>query len=219
LVDAMTLPHLKLLPFSEYTGVNLDDPIRFYGLPVFGSLYRRRVEYCLAELSGGGRILEIGFGSGVAFLNLSEMYREVYGLDMTASVEIIQDFYRSKGVETRLQNGSILDMPFPDGFFDSVLSISILEHLRPAEQPLAFREISRVLKSGGQVVYGIPCERPLMRYAFRLLGYDIRKHHFSTEADALHEARKIFREISVKKMRGPLSLFGEIYEIGHFRKE
>jgi ubiquinone/menaquinone biosynthesis C-methylase UbiE len=210
---------LKLLPLSEYIGVNRDDPIRFYALPVFGGLYRRRVECCLAELSGGGRILEIGYGSGVTFLNLTGMYREVHGLDLTADADSIQAFYRKKGVNTSLRKGSVLEMPYSDGFFDSVLLISILEHLQPDDQPRAFGEIARVLKPGGQVVYGIPCERPLMRSAFYLLGYDIRKHHYSTEADAANAARRILRQISIRQMTGPFGLFGAIYEIGHFRND
>jgi ubiquinone/menaquinone biosynthesis C-methylase UbiE len=214
----MANPKLKLLPSSEYIGVNRDDPIRFYSLPVFGGLYRRRVECCLAELSGGGRILEIGYGSGVTFLNLSEMYQEVHGLDLTADAESIQTFYQQRGVNTHLRKGSILEMPYLEDFFDSVLLISILEHLQPGDQARAFGEIARVMKPGGQVVFGIPCERPLMRAAFYLLGYDIRQHHFSTEADAANAARSVLHEVSITGMPGPLGLFGNVYEIGHFRK-
>jgi SAM-dependent methyltransferase len=214
----MPIPKLELLPLSEYTGINRDDPIRFYQLPVFGGLYRRRVECCLAELTGGGRILEIGYGSGVTFLNLARMYKEIHGLDLTADAAAIQAFYLGKGIKTDLRNGSILKMPYPDAHFDSILLISILEHLKPADQQQAFREIARVLKPGGQVVYGIPRDRPLMRSAFFLLGYDIRRHHFSTEVDAADAARSRLQEISIKQMPGPLGLFGGIYEIGHFRK-
>jgi ubiquinone/menaquinone biosynthesis C-methylase UbiE len=209
---------LKMLPSAEYIGINRDDPIRFYSLPVFGALYRRRVECCLAELSGGGRVLEIGYGSGVTFLNLAERYAEVHGLDLTADADAIQAFFRRKGVNAFLRRGSVLDMPYADGSFDSVLLISILEHLQPGDQARAFAEIARVLQPGGQAVYGIPCERPLMRLAFRLLGYDIRKHHFSTEADAAKAARSVLREVSLTGMPGPLGLFGPVYEIGHFRK-
>jgi ubiquinone/menaquinone biosynthesis C-methylase UbiE len=214
----MAIPKLQLLPLSEYTGVNRDDPIRFYSLPVFGGLYRRRVECCLAELSGGGRILEIGYGSGVTFFNLSGMYAEVHGLDLTADAESIQAFYQRRGVKTLLRKGSVLEMPYADDFFDSVLLISILEHLRPGDQARAFGEITRVLKPGGQVVYGIPCERPFMRAAFYLLGYDIRKHHFSTEGDVANAARSLLREVSRKGLPGPFGLFGSVYEIGHFQK-
>jgi len=49
----MARVRLKLLPPSEYVGVNRDDPIRFYGVPGLGWLYRRRVEMCLEELTGG----------------------------------------------------------------------------------------------------------------------------------------------------------------------
>ena len=67
--------HLKLLPLNRYIGVDRKDPIRFYRLPVIGRLYQRRIELCLEQLQGGDSILEIGFGSGVSFPNLAEMYR------------------------------------------------------------------------------------------------------------------------------------------------
>ena len=64
----MTIEKLKLLPLSEYIGVNKNDPIRFYNLPVIGELYKKRVELCLSKCLGGENVLEVGFGSGVSFL-------------------------------------------------------------------------------------------------------------------------------------------------------
>jgi ubiquinone/menaquinone biosynthesis C-methylase UbiE len=96
----------------------------------------------------------------VTFLNLHDQYREIHGIDLTASVDEIAAFFRRKGIETYLHNGSVLAMPYDDNTFDSVLLISILEHLQPGDQIKAFSEITRVLKPGGQVVYGVPIERP-----------------------------------------------------------
>ena len=206
---------LKLLPRGHYAGVNRDDPIRFYYWPILGRMYRKRVEMCLAECSGGERVLEIGFGSGATFLNLAEKYREIHGLDLTASVDEVKRVFDARGIHTDLRNGSVLRMPYPDEMFDTVLLISILEHLKPHEQELAFREIWRVLKPGGQVVYGVPIERPLMVFMFRVLGYNIREHHFSTERDVSAAAERIFNRVSVTQMR---SLAGAVYEVGHFRK-
>src|SRR3984957_3162713 len=174
---------LKLLPRTDYIGVNNDDPIRFYYWPILGWLYRRRIEMCLSELTGGQRILEIGFGSGLTFMNLRDMYEEIHGLDLTADAESVQIAFRARGVPVHLQSGNVLQMPYPDDHFDTVLLISILEHLQPETQLQAFSEIRRVLKPRGQVVYGVPVERPLMVWGFRLLGFDIRQHHFSTQSD------------------------------------
>jgi len=207
------------MPLERYVGVNRDDPLRFYFHPLYGPAYRRRVELCLDELSGGERVLEVGFGSGLTFINLHELYREIWGLDLTARVDEITGLFRSEGIETHLQNGSVESMPYPDGFFDSVLLISILEHLRPAEQPGVFREILRVLKPGGQVVYGVPVERPLMVLLFRLLGYDIRHHHFSTERDVANAAHQVFGPGSLKSMRAPVAWGPAVYQVGCFSRK
>ena len=205
---------LKLFPLSQYVGVNRADPIRFYYWPVLGRLYRRRVELCLAECGGGDRVLEVGFGSGVTFPTLAGRYREIHGLDFTADVAAVAAMFAGRGIRTDLRNGSVLAMPYPDGHFDTVLLISILEHLRPAEQPAAFAEIARVLRPGGRVVYGVPVERPLMVWAFRGLGYDIRQHHFSTHDDVSTAARAEPRLGDFRRtaLRGPVPGLGSVYE-------
>ncbi|MBI5393889.1 MAG: class I SAM-dependent methyltransferase [Verrucomicrobia bacterium] len=206
---------LKLLPREEYRGVNNNDPIRFYYWPVFGRLYRRRVELCLGECRGGERVLEVGFGSGLTFVNLHEAYREIHGLDLTADCGQVAGLFQRHGIATRLTNGNVLRMPYPDNHFDTVLLISILEHLRPEELEPAFREIRRVLKPGGQVVYGVPVERPLMVFLFRVLGYKIRDLHFSTEQDVAAAADRVLTAVRCAPMR---SVFGQVYEVGHLVK-
>lgn len=209
---------LKLMPLDKYAGVNQDDPLRFYFSPLFGPFYRRRVELCLNELGGGERVLEVGFGSGLSFHNLHEIYREIWGLDLTASTSEITELFRKEGIETRLENGSVQSMPYPDDFFDSVLLVSILEHIKPDEQAGTFREIARVLKPGGQVVYGVPVERALMVLLFKLMGVNIREHHFSTEKDVARAAGQIFHTGGVKTMRVPFNGGIAVYEVGCFYK-
>jgi ubiquinone/menaquinone biosynthesis C-methylase UbiE len=209
---------LKLLPLTEYAGVDEYDPIKFYNLPVIGRMYQRRIELCLEELRGGGKILEIGFGSGVSFLNLHKLNYEIYGLDLTANTEMITKFFSAKNIDTHLKNGNILNLPYQDNAFDSILLISILEHLQPNDQNQAFKEIHRVLKPGGQIVYGVPVERPFMVFMFRLLGNDIRTQHFSTDNEVYQAAIQILSPVRIKKMFGPMRLFGEVYEVGHFMK-
>ncbi len=206
---------LQMLPIDQYPAVNRDDPIRFYNYPIVGSLYRRRVELCLSELSGGDKILEVGFGSGVTFLSLKDGYKEIYGLELLARIDEISSAFRKLNVNLNLKIGSVLDMPYPDNYFDSVLLISILEHLRPETLDKAFFEIRRVLKTGGQVIYGVPVSNPIMELLFRLLGYDIKQHHFSTENQISCAAENVLKRANMNRMK----IWGlRTYEVGHFVK-
>ncbi len=211
-------PKLKLLPYKEYKGVQKIYSVIFYYLPILGPMYRRRVELCLAQCKGGDNILEVGFGSGLTFLNLNESYKNIHGLDLTCDVNSVKDVFAKRGIHPNLRNGDVLHMPYADNQFDTVLLISILEHLKPDELYQAFTEIKRVLKPGGQVVYGVPVERPFMVFVFRLLGYNIREHHFSTEKQVMEAAEKAFDKEQVQAMKAFPSFFGNVYEIGHFTK-
>lgn len=206
------------MPRAAYAKPQASDPLRFYYWPVIGRLYRRRVELCLAECCGGRRVLEVGYGSGLTFPHLDERYDEIHGLDRQADPEEVAACFRSRGIDADLQTGSVLDMPYPDDWFDTVLLISILEHLRPGELEQACREVRRVLKPSGQMVYGVPVERPLMVFLFRLLGCNIREHHFSSHEDVSRAASAVLKKNRVVPMGGTPSCFGAVYEIGHFVK-
>lgn len=206
-----------MLPISRYEGVNKDDPIRFYNFPIIGGIFRQRVEKCLNELSGGKRVLEIGFGSGVTFLNLNKTYKEIHGFDLTANVELITASFNKLGVRTFLKNGDILELPYQNNYFDSILLISILEHLKPEVLISVFRELHRVLKQNGQIVYGAPVDKKIMEYAFRLLGFNIKEHHFSNQEQIAVAIKSIFKEIAISNVS--VWPFGKLYEIGHFIKD
>jgi len=150
---------------------------------------------------------------------LNENYKKIHGLDLTCDVDVIKSVFAPHNIFPQLQNGDVLHMPYEDNQFDTVLLISILEHLKPDALLQAFKEIKRVLKPSGQVVYGVPVERPFMVFMFRLLGYNIREHHFSTEKQVMEAAEKVFKKNLIYTMKASPSFFGNVYEIGNFTKQ
>lgn len=211
-------PTLKLLPAQTYKGVNQFDPIKYYYWPVFGKMYRRRVELALGECTGGERVLEVGFGTGLAFPNLHDLYKEIHGIDLTADIEAVQSVFEPMGIPLFLEKGDVLNMPYPENKFDTVLLISILEHLKPLELEQAFAEVKRVLKPGGQMVYGTPVEKPFMVFMFRMMGHDIRDEHFSTEKEIAAAAYKAFSKGHVIEMKSTPPIAGAVYNVGNFIK-
>ena len=206
-----------MLNRSEYRGVDQLDPIKFYFYPVLGKLYRRRIEMCLDQLTGGKRVLEVGFGSGVTFINLDEIYDEIYGIDLKANTLEISGLFSPKGIKAHLVNGDVCALPYEDEFFDAVLLISILEHICPDDLNAALNEIHRVIKHGGQMVYGVPIDNPFMTAMFGLLGYNIHKHHFSNENQISEAASKLFTEKRLLEMKQ--FYYFRIYQIGVFQKK
>jgi ubiquinone/menaquinone biosynthesis C-methylase UbiE len=204
---------------SDYIVDDKYDPLKLYYYPLLGRLYRRRVEMCLNLLPGGGNVLEVGFGSGVCFPDLSGMYANIYGIDLHSRCEAISTFFAHKGIETNLTNGSVTAMPYADKSFDAVLLISILEHLQPDDLDKAVGEIYRVLKPGGVMVYGVPVERRLMVAAFKFLGHDIRQHHFSTEKDVASAAEKYLAPAQEHKLKLFEIDYLTVYEARRFLKK
>jgi SAM-dependent methyltransferase len=207
---------LKMLAIKDYAGVHKDDPIKFYNLPLIGDIYRKRVEMCLNELSGGMRVLEVGFGSGVTFLNLDEMYDEIHGIDPMSDVELVAASFKRFGIQAFLKKGDVFRIPYQENYFDSVLLISVLEHLKPESLNAAVREMRRILKRNGQLIYGVPVDRKMVSYACRLCGYRIEDYHFSDQEQVAAAVRKEFKEVSTSGLC--VWPFGKLYEIGSFIK-
>ena len=101
-----------------------------------------------------GRVLEIGLGYGTLGQALAERGLDYSGLDIAEGpVEMMRHRLAGLGVEDptgRVQVGSALDVPHPDGAFDFLYSIGCLHHT--GDLPRAVSEVHRVLRPGGRAV-------------------------------------------------------------------
>ena len=103
----------------------------------------------LAKTTGGGRLLDIGCGTGFVLSIAAPFFDEVYGIDITpAMLERARKMARSKKIRNiKLVEAGCDDAPFPDEHFDIVTAYGVLHHL-PELQP-TFKEVRRVLKKKG----------------------------------------------------------------------
>lgn len=94
----------------------------------------------LVRLPVRGRILDLGCGDNSMLSPHRDADREVWGTDFNAHPNLVGPaFFRELGPDGRI--------PFPDEWFDLVVSVSVMEHV---EDPQAFfGEIHRVLRPGG----------------------------------------------------------------------
>jgi SAM-dependent methyltransferase len=115
----------------------------------------------LDSLAPGTRVIDVGCGEGV----LVEQYAgrlAIEGVDLN---------YESEHVRP----GSLTAVPAGDESYDRALCLDALEHLEPRDQPLAFAELYRVLKPGGELLISVPNLAHLQsRIHFLVLGRLIR---------------------------------------------
>ena len=96
------------------------------------------------SLTDKPKILEIGCGKGFLLYDLLKVIpnAEVYGIDISEYA-----IANSKPeIRNRLQVGSATDLPWKDGMFDLVISITTLHNLYAYELDKALREMERVSK-------------------------------------------------------------------------
>ncbi len=100
------------------------------------------------ELVGGGRVLDVGSGSGRDGAILKDHGATVVCLD---AAEAMVKLSASRGLES--VQGDFNNLPFPDASFDGVWAYTSLLHVPKAKIDKPLSEIFRVLKTGG--VFGL----------------------------------------------------------------
>jgi SAM-dependent methyltransferase len=113
------------------------------------------------------RVLDAGCGTGALLDRLEERVgTEVYGLDFSGQALA---YTRQRG-HRHLVQADLTRLPFPDGTFDVITALDVVEHIREDEG--ALREVNRVLRPGGVLLVSVP--------AFRFLWgpHDIALQHF-----------------------------------------
>ena len=90
-----------------------------------------------------GRTLDAGCGEGVLVEKYAEQGWDIIGVDKNYASAYVQE-------------GSILEIPFEDNHFDTVMALDVLEHLNYYQQVPALKELKRVLKPGGILIFSCP---------------------------------------------------------------
>ncbi len=115
--------------------------------PHFRPENQAKVRDILADLrrrATGGKLLDIGCGTGFIINLARDLFDEIHGLDVTPAM--LAKIDTSRGNIT-LHNTNAEHLPFGDGEFDVVTGYSFLHHLEDFRPVL--REAFRVLKPGG----------------------------------------------------------------------
>lgn len=121
--------------------------------------------YALANLPDDSRVLDVGCGIGDVVRMLSDRSLRSTGVDISMHSLTIA---RGASPSGDYVAASADRLPFPDGTFDALISIEVLEHL-PDDRAGAI-EMARVLKPNGLLVASVPNHYYFPSYR-RLMGH------------------------------------------------
>lgn len=98
----------------------------------------------------GEKILDLGCGNGRYFEYLEDKKVNYFGVDNS---EKLIKIAKSKYPGVHFQIADALNLPFPDNFFDKVISIATFHHIPSKEFRIKFlNEVKRILKPGGILI-------------------------------------------------------------------
>lgn len=128
-----------------------------WGLPV----YKRIMDYLEEENITGGKLIDLGCGSGQFLKTLSDkgMTFDMTAVDFsTEALERVKEkgINNLKAVKSNLNN---LDEHFEKDYFDVAASIGTHEHIY--DYIVSFQQINRILKNEGIFILALPKPREL----------------------------------------------------------
>lgn len=126
----------------------------------------QKIEYLLGldKITSALRLLEIGCGSG----GIAHYFaHHPSGKFSVFAVDVIDQRVLTDGYDFQLVTDTTL--PFPDEYFDVILSNHVIEHVGDTSAQLVLREISRVIKTNGVGYIASPNRWQLIEPHYRLI--------------------------------------------------
>jgi SAM-dependent methyltransferase len=101
----------------------------------------------LLRREGARRVLDSGCGNGVSVDVLAERGYDAWGNDLS---QLRQFQWRERQARRRLVVASSLRLPFPDAYFDAVISSGVIEHIGVVESALPRYSVAPLPDRDGQ---------------------------------------------------------------------
>jgi len=135
----------------------------------------------------GGKILDIGCGSGRDMAELTRQGFSAYGIDATPEfVQLAQEIHPE--LTDRVSQAVLPDFEVPfGGNFDGVLCSAVLMHIDTADLLTAALSIKRCLKANGRLLISIPSQRPDLTEAERDGNGRLFKSHTTADLSLIFE--------------------------------
>jgi len=126
-------------------------------------------------------VLDVACGSGYGSNYLARKGAKiVFSVDLDRTpLEIGKKFYSLPNL--KFVQGNVLKLPFPDNFFDVVVSFETIEHLYETDKYIV--EIKRVLKRGGIFICSTPNIKYTQHPAFHLHEFYPKEFYFLLESN------------------------------------
>jgi SAM-dependent methyltransferase len=130
---------------NSVASADYDDRAFYSIIPIQRYWQRRRHRIITFWVRGSNRILDVGCGSSLIIQSLNN----AIGMDLGMGK---MRFLRGRGIP--LVRASAFTLPFKDESFDCMINSQVIEHI--AFEEGLFTEMSRVLRTGGELVIGTP---------------------------------------------------------------
>src|SRR5207244_1354877 len=127
----------------------LYDPI----VKLLGGDAARRALLEQAALRPGQRVLDVGCGTGTLATLIKQLYPDVEVVGLDPDPKALARARRKAaraGVSIQFDQGFGDELPYPEAWFDRVLSSFMFHHLPPDQKGKTLRAIRRVVKPGGE---------------------------------------------------------------------
>ena len=141
----------------------------------------------LIDKREGEKVLELGCSSGF----LTKYLGKVTAIDTS---EKMLEITKKKNPSATCLHADMFEMPFKNGSFDKVVTMRVWNHLDKDDLRKALKEVKRVLKPNGFLIFDLEEKSALRRMVgffyqkiFKTTGYTIYQYNMSQMKNILNE--------------------------------
>lgn len=177
-----------------------------------------------------GRVLDAGCGIGRTVTNLLASGYDAYGIDLPCLAEY---WSRAGNDPKRFFCCDAARLPFPDGYFDTVLSLGVIEHIGTIDGDCTLAddyqsarqfyadELLRVTRTGGRILIACPNKRfpidpqhtAIDRFSPDTPGFRLRNYLFEKSGLNIHRTWGKYHLLSYSEVRQLFIKRGNAHEI------